>query len=357
MQQGITTQKPQGRSRRNFLTRDLGAGILGLIVAGTLGTALLNALTDGRGRMFRGGPGPEPHPPYQEKTSSITWSQDGTMVAISNVDGSIQIMSVTSNSLEPVTTLNQSGYNGVAAWSPDNSRLALANLDNSVNIYLFGQSQSGQPWKIFNGSYDVVADMAWSPDSKYIATVGQYEALRVIDAMYGSIVFTGDTTVFSDTRSVSWSPDSKHIVTSGNVAFSSSPMQVWDVAQHKPLFSFGTTTPHLIAWSPDGKYIASLDENTTITVWNASNGSFYSSLNALFAPPLAQLIWSPDSKNLALSTIRQPLLVLNVSSHKQLIFDLPLANMHAIAWLSNTQIITIDDNQYIQIIAVGGTQS
>lgn len=352
----MSAQKPRGRSRRKFLTRDLAGGFLGLVIAGSIGVALLNAMNEGHFRGVESFPGPQqPYRNYQNfrRISTITLSQDGKMAAYISVDGTVQIMHVSSNNAETIMAFNENNYNGIAAWSPDNSRIALAGLDGSLNIYLLNQPQADQPWKTFSGSSDEVTGMAWSPDGKLIATVGHYQALRLIDAKYGDIVFNGDSSAFSDARSVSWSPDSKRVVISGNFSNTQFFMQVWDVAQHKPLFSFGTTTTLLVAWSPDGKYIASLDKNTAITIWDATNGSSYRMLDALQSPPLAQLAWSPDGKYLALSTIRDPLLVIDISNGHQFPHDLPRANLRAVTWLSNTQLITINEDQQIQVIDVG----
>jgi serine/threonine protein kinase len=352
----MSAQKPQGRSRRKFLTRDLAGGFLGLVIAGSIGVALLNAVNDSHYRVVESNPGPQQ--PYQnyQKIRSITLSPDGKMAAYINIDGSVQVLNVSPNNVAEAMTFNDQEFNGIVAWSPDNSRLALAGLDGSLNIYLTGQPQTNVPWKSYSGSSDEVTGIAWSPDGKYIATVGHYEALRIIDARYGVIIFTGESNIFSEARSVSWSPDSKRVVISGNFPNAQFFMQVWDVKSQKQLFSFGTTTTRLVAWSPGGKYIASLDENSSITIWDASNGNFIRSLDTQYAPPLGQLAWSPDGKYLALSTIRE-LQVINISSGQPLYYNLPPGNLNAVAWLSNTQIITIDENQQIQVFNINGSQA
>ncbi|HLL78056.1 MAG TPA: protein kinase [Ktedonobacteraceae bacterium] len=357
-QSGIASApKPRGRSRRKFLTRDLAGGFLGLVIAGSIGVALLNALDE---RHYRAGASdPIPQQQYQNfrKISAIALTQDGKMAAYISVDGTVQILNISLNGIQTATTFNVADYNGIAAWSPDNSYLALANLDGSLNIYLLSQSQTEQPWKIFNGSSDEVVGMAWSPDGKLIATVGHYQALRLIDARYGTIVFNDDSSIFSDARSVAWSPDSKRVVISGNFRDTQFFMQVWDVAQHKQLFSFGTTTARLVAWSPDGKHIASLDENSTLTIWDASNGGYYRSFYTSNAPRFTQLAWSPDGRYLALSTIQEPLLVMDITNSHQITYDLPPANLRSVAWLSNTQLFMIDEDQQIQVINVGDFQA
>jgi WD40 repeat protein len=47
-------------------------------------------------------------------------------------------------------------------------------------------------------------------------------------------------------------------------------VEVWDINTNLKLVTFAHTTPPLVmAWSPDGKYIASGGGDTSIQVWRA----------------------------------------------------------------------------------------
>jgi len=52
-----------------------------------------------------------------------------------------------------------------------------------------------------------------------------------------------------------------------------------------------------VAWSPDGKYIASGSEDNTIIIWNPENGKFMQRLQG-HTKPICSVVWSSDSKTL-----------------------------------------------------------
>src|SRR6266576_7283736 len=69
---------------------------------------------------------------------------------------------------------------------------------------------------------------------------------------------------------VAWSRDSKRIAS----ASGDHTVQVWDAADGSHVLTYrGHSSDVLtLAWSPDGKYIASGSLDTTVQVWNATNG-------------------------------------------------------------------------------------
>jgi len=66
-------------------------------------------------------------------------------------------------------------------------------------------------------------------------------------------------------KSVTWSPDGKRIASAGD----DSTVQVWNASNGSYLFSY---THHngsvmCVAWSPDGMRIASAGDDSTVQVW------------------------------------------------------------------------------------------
>ena len=89
------------------------------------------------------------------------------------------------------------------------------------------------------------------------------------DASTGTKLFTytGHTT---GVHSVAWSPDSKQLASGGE----GSTVQVWNASIEgtSPLtykgHSAGVTS---VAWSPDGKWLASASYDRTVRVWAAGS--------------------------------------------------------------------------------------
>ena len=93
-------------------------------------------------------------------------------------------------------------------------------------------------------------------------------------------------------NAVAWSPDGKRI------ASGSYDVQVWDAANGGNVFIYRGSGVNAVAWSPDGKRIASGNADSTVQVWDAANGG---NVYTYRGHPLAvnAVAWSPDGKRIA----------------------------------------------------------
>ncbi|WP_201370549.1 WD40 repeat domain-containing protein [Ktedonobacter robiniae] len=94
---------------------------------------------------------------------------------------------------------------------------------------------------------------------------------------------------------VAWSPDSHQFVALNTTGM----MTVWtvdgqQVYSQSTLESENNTLSSLIAWSPNGKYLAS--GGSGVHIWNARNGKLLSSFPTFAGTVVA---WSPDNKRIA----------------------------------------------------------
>ena len=91
--------------------------------------------------------------------------------------------------------------------------------------------------------------------------------------------------------SVAWSPDSKRIASGGD----DKNVIVWDAANGEKLLSFEghESAVNSVTWSPEGKHIASGGEDKTVVVWDAASGeklrTFIGHTNSVNS-----VAWSPD---------------------------------------------------------------
>lgn len=114
----------------------------------------------------------------------------------------------------------------------------------------------------------------------------------------GTTLYTyrGHSDVVND---IAWSPDGKQIASASD----DKTVQVWNATTGNNFFTYHghSSKVHAIAWSPDGQYIASASNDNndkTVQVWNATTG------NTIFiyqghAYGVNDIAWSPNSKRVA----------------------------------------------------------
>jgi len=100
--------------------------------------------------------------------------------------------------------------------------------------------------------------------------------------------------------SVAWSPDGKRIASS---AYYGSTMRIWDASDHYTylrLQHLGIVGEPILseAWSSDSKRIASGSVDNTVQVWNAVDGSNVYIYKGL-SDAVQSVAWSPDGKSVA----------------------------------------------------------
>ncbi len=101
---------------------------------------------------------------------------------------------------------------------------------------------------------------------------------------------------FSAVDAVAWSPDGRRIASGSQ----DNRVQVWDAADGGHVYTYRGHSNGVFAvgWSPDGRRIASASTDYTVQVWDATDGgnvyTYRGHSGGVFA-----VAWSPDSKRIA----------------------------------------------------------
>src|SRR6266849_4217534 len=97
-------------------------------------------------------------------------------------------------------------------------------------------------------------------------------------------------------NAVAWSPDGKRLAS----ASADGTVQVWDASSGSLLLTYKGHTDAVtsVAWSPDGKRLASASNDQTVQVWDASSGSLLLTYKG-HTDWVTSVAWSPDGKRLA----------------------------------------------------------
>lgn len=181
------------------------------------------------------------------------------------------------------------------AFSPDGKELVSGNVGESITVWDVASGNALSTWSVVEhprGSNEVTA-VAFSPDGKELVSSGDYTRIQLWDAVSGRELrnFSGLT---PKVRSVAFSSDGNELATGTFDA-----IHLWDVASARELRiisgSFGVEVP--IAFSPYGELAASGYDS--IERWDVASGRELPSLSGAGRALVNSLAYSRDGKMLA----------------------------------------------------------
>jgi WD40 repeat protein len=236
----------------------------------------------------------------QEPTNQLVYSSDGKRIlfvddpVLFNEEGHLHVIDIDSG--EEIYRVPM-GYYGFAL-SPDGKQLALT-LPDPHFISVFDAS-NGQPLYNIPRPPNRIMWMEFSPDSSRLAVAGLDRKIHVWDTGTGAESFTlsGHSEFVGI---VAFSSNGKHLA-SGTL---DGTIKIWSLESPSEVFPIELMGyVNRLAVSPDGKLIAATGSSPTtntedsLTVWDAQNGNLVYERKAHAAFPLA-IAFSPDGKEVA----------------------------------------------------------
>lgn len=255
--------KPSTLSRRSFII----GGIAGLAIAGGAGAWLyaqratggfLPTITLPIGSSSI--PKDTPlltYSGHHENVFRISWSPDGTYIASGSQAGVCQV------------------------WTADKGELKFS-IRSTIQTPI---------------SDDFVQSLVWSRHNPLRIAVGFIDGtLQILDMNHRTRIGSLDQ-VAKTNGALSWSPDEKYLAVCANIT--ENAVFIYEVATRQIVYTYQdhTDSIHVVAWSPDGKYVASGSQDTTIRVWEPLNGQTHLKYVG-HSGDIAALCWSSDSKKI-----------------------------------------------------------
>ena len=300
------------------------------------GTILAAAAIGGPIWLFDGDSGKVQRvlPGHHFGTSSISWNHDGSLLASGGNDGKIRLWAM-NDAAEQMTLDGGAAWVERVAWRPHAPLLASA-AGKRLKVW----NDRGELIREYPDHPSTIADIAWKPGSGEITTAHygglslfspdsetpiprhewQGSTLVLAWSPDGKFIATGDqdATVHFwiartgrdlqmwgyplKVRELAWNDTSRYLATGGGDA-----VIIWDCSgkgpeHRKPLtLSAREEAISALAWQRDGILLASGDRAGQVVLWQPTRNTPPLAVTS-YADEIAQLVWSPDSRRIAIGT-------------------------------------------------------
>lgn len=226
----------------------------------------------------------------------ITYSPDGTQITVTTSIGVWLYDAQTGKEVNLITGKNRDGSSTVV-FSPDHKKTVTFNWwRTKAQLW---NAQSGKHIKTLTGHKGEINGIAFSPNSKTIATTSDDKTIRLWNARTGKNLktLTGHT---EPVNVIEFSPDGK-IIASGS---KNETIKLWNVQTGKLIHTF-TELQRPFAFSQDGKSLIGINETKSSTqgvkhliqMWDTTTGQLVKTLS--WNNIVYSLSYSPDGNKIA----------------------------------------------------------
>lgn len=220
----------------------------------------------------------------------VALTPDGRYVLSESEDWVIKLWDVSANK-EIRTIQGQAGFFELA-FSPDSRYALTANPDGTAKLW---EISTGKEVKILKMQFGSFVAAAFSPDSHFaLAGTNDYVGVKLFDLSTAAEMrqFTG----FADgVHSLAFTPDGRYLATSSY----HNTVRLWDLSTGNLVKQYqqqrgGSSTR--IALSPDGRYAVTQDVNNSLQAWELSSGNDVRPFKG-HSDTITAILFSPDGKH------------------------------------------------------------
>lgn len=337
--------------------RTAGYGISSVSFSGD-GKTIAAADADGSVRLWdttTRAPVGKPFTASAEGVDSVAFSPDGTMFAAAYDDGSVQLWDIVRHIRMGAPFTGHASTVRAVAFSPDGSTLASSSDDTTVRLWDVRTLRQIGTW--VDAGEQLAA--ALSPHGQILAVAGSDDAVRFwnvaarrqigdplvsSDVDFGSVIsFNPDSTVLATTSfetnysvklwdltahrqigkslpsrtgfiiAIAFSPDGRKLVSSDE-GF----VHVWNLATHRQIGKALDVRATSVAFSPDGRTLATITEDDTVVLWDAATHRRIGETPPSHTAQINAMTFSADGTMLATASRDNTVRLWNVATRKQI---------------------------------------
>jgi WD40 repeat protein len=244
----------------------------------------------------------------QDEIFALDISADGSKVISAEYEGQVHVHDIEGGSVQHLTGLL--GWSADIAYSPDSNKAAAWNMDGDIWIW---DTQTGERAGTLKGQKNKWGmALAWSPEGTLVAagrvviTIWDIESKNKVQTLEGHKGFI---------RDLIFSPDGQHLAS----ACMDKTVRVWDINTGKVLYSLqpqglviylksGPAVNPIslpisaVAFSPDGKKLATGGADRVVRVWDAATGELLHEYKG-HRMSITAVAFSPDGARLLSSSL------------------------------------------------------